>query len=181
MSTRVVELAEQSARPWDDYVDNHPQGTLFHTLLWRDAVCGAFGHQSRYLAAWRSDRLVGVFPLILVESRLAGRIMISVPYAVYGGTLAEDDEAHAALLDSARQMAEKIRCQWIDIRSIQPQWPDLPVVRRYVTFRKPLPDDPARVLAELPRKARAAARQARERYRLETVFDDTQLDTVWSL
>jgi FemAB-related protein (PEP-CTERM system-associated) len=116
-----------------------------------------------------------------VRSRLAGTVLVSVPYGVYGGTLADDDEAHTALLDHAQRLAGRLRAQWIDIRSMEPQWPHLPVVRRYVTFRKRLPDDPGRVLSELPRKARAAARQARDRYGLQASFDDAHLQTVWSL
>jgi len=181
MAVRVTELEERFNHLWDDYAVQHPQGTLFHTLIWRDAVREVFGHRARYLVAFQDDALVGVFPLMLIESRLAGRILVSVPYGVYGGTLADDSEVHAALLDHARQLAERLRCQWIDIRSVEPQWPELPVVRRYVTFQKNLPEEPAQVLAELPRKARAAARQARERYRLDAVFDDDGLDTVWSL
>jgi FemAB-related protein (PEP-CTERM system-associated) len=57
----------------------------------------------------------------------------------------------------------------------------LPVLSRYVTFRKQLPDDPGKVIGELPRKARAAARQARERYELEVSFEDSELPTLWSL
>ena len=181
MFVRVTEHDERFDRDWEGYVARHPKGTLFHTLIWRDAVREAFGHQGRYLSAWRGGDLVGVFPLMLVRSRLAGRILVSVPYGVYGGTLADDDDAHTALLEAAQQLAEQLRCQWIDIRSIEPQWPQLPVVHRYVTFRKQLPDDPARVLSELPRKARAAARHGRDRHRLEAVFDDSQLGVVWSL
>jgi len=181
MPVRVTEHDERFDRAWEGYIARHPKGTLFHTLVWRDAVQEAFGHQSRYLSAWRGEVLVGVFPLMLVKSRLAGRILVSVPYGVYGGTLADDDDAHTALLEAAQQLAERLRCQWIDIRSIEPQWPQLPTVRRYVTFRKQLPGDPALVLTELPRKARAAARHARDRHRLEAVFDDSQIDIVWSL
>lgn len=181
MALEVRDLDEQSERAWELYVDRHPEGTLFHTLLWRDAVREAFRHRARYLAAWRGETCVGVFPLMQVGSYLAGTILVSVPYAVYGGSLADDAEAHAALLDRAREMAAQLKAQWIDIRSVTPQWPDLPVVRRYVTFRKRLPNEPGRVLNSLPRKARAAARQARELHRLEASFDDAHLDTVWSL
>ncbi len=177
----VRELDDASASCWEDYVARHPRGTLFHTLLWRTAVEEAFGHPSRYLTAWRGERLVGVFPLMGVTSWLAGTIFVSVPYGIYGGTLADDDEAHAALLASAQEMAERVGARWLDIRSAQIQWPHLPVVKRYVTFRKHLPDDPAAVLQDLPRKARAAARQARERYGLESDFATGDLDAVWSL
>ncbi len=181
MSLRVTELDEQSVGEWEEYVARHPKGTFFHTLIWRDAVQEAFGHESRYLIAWRGSRLVGVLPVTRVTSHLAGTILASVPYAVYGGTLADDDEVHYALLDRAVALADQIGAQWLDIRSIDPQWPELPVIKRYVTFRKRLPDDPDRVLAELPRKARAAARQARDRYGLVADFDDVHLDLVWSL
>ena len=181
MSIHITEHNERYDASWDDYVARHPQGTLFHTLSWRDAVRDVFGHRSCYLTAWRDEELAGVFPLMMVESRLAGRIIVSVPYAVYGGSLADDEEAHCALLAYAQKLADRLRCQWIDIRSMEPQWPELPVVRRYVTFRKQLPDEASDVFGTLPRKARAAARQARERYSLEAVFDDAQLDTVWSL
>ena len=56
-----------------------------------------------------------------------------------------------------------------------------PVVKRYVTFHKMLPERAEQVMADLPRKARAAARQARERHGLRAEFDDGHLDTVWSL
>lgn len=181
MSIQVKALDSASESAWEIYVAGHPSGTLFHTLVWRNAVEEAFGHSSRYLCAWREHQLVGVFPLTQVASYLAGTILVSVPYAVYGGVLADDDEARIALLDRAQELAEQTRAQWIDIRSIDPQWPHLPVVRRYVTFRKHLPEHAAQVLNELPRKARAAARQARERFQLHARFDDGQLNLVWSL
>jgi len=181
MSVRVQALDTNHEPIWNVYVDRHPDATLFHTLFWRDLVRDVFGHKAYYLTAWRDERLVGVFPLMRVDSRLAGRILVSVPYGVYGGTLADDTEAHDALLRHAQELADRLGMQWIDIRSIEPQWPDLPVVRRYVTFRKQLPSDPGRVLAELPRKSRAAARHARERYGLEVAFGDEHLNTVWLL
>lgn len=181
MAVRVTELNDDSADQYEVYVAAHPRATFFHTLIWRDAVADAFGHQSRYLIAWRGRRLVGVFPLTRVTSHLAGTILVSVPYAVYGGTLADDDEAHRRLLAEAVALADRMPAQWLDIRSVHPQWSELPVVKRYVTFRKRLPDDPDRVLAALPRKARAAARQARDRYGLTVRFRDDHLDLVWSL
>ncbi len=181
MSVEVRQLRPEDEEAWRDYVSVHPEGTVFHTLAWRDSVSDAFGHEHVYLGAWRGPSLCGVFPLTRISSRLTGTLLVSIPYAVYGGTLADDEETHRALLDYACVHAESIRAQWLDIRSIRQHWPELPVVKRYVTFRKPLPGDPGEVLGSLPRKARAAARQARERYGLSAVFDDDALPEVWSL
>lgn len=181
MAIQIRECDSSFDPQWELYVKSHPQGTVFHTLLWRDAVEAAFGHASHYLTAWEHDRLAGVFPLMRVRSRLAGTLLVSVPYGVYGGTLADNEEVSAALLQHAEQLAISLGAQWMDIRSVEPQHPSLPVVRRYVTFRKALPHDPSEVLNGLPRKARAAARQARERFGLRAEFDDAHLHTVWSL
>jgi len=181
VTVQVSTINTRLAEACSHYVHRHPESTFFHTRLWVDAVQQTFGHDDCSLAACRDGRVVGVLPLMRVVSRLAGSLLVSVPYGVYGGVLSDDDEAAAALLDHARRLADRTRVQWMDIRSVEPAWPDLPVLLRYVTFRKQLPDDPQRVLAELPRKARAAARQARERYGLVACFEDAALSTVWSL
>ena len=181
MPLHVTELQPSAHDAWEGYVDRHPQGTLFHTLMWRDAVETTFGHGGRYLCAWDGERLVGVFPLMEVASFLAGTLLVSVPYAVYGGALANDDDAKRALLSAAQELANELNAEWIDIRSVDVQWPALPVIKRYVTFRKSLPVDPAEVLQSMPRKARAAARQAGQRHALKGDFDDQHLRAVWSL
>lgn len=181
MSIATRTLESRSEPLWAAYVQAHPDGTLFHTLAWRDAVSEVFGHQAEYLTAWRGEAMVGVFPLMRVASRLAGVILVSVPYGVYGGALADDDEAYAALLARARELAGETGARWVDIRSAEARHPGLPMVEKYVTYRKRLPTEPEAVLAHLPRKARAAARHARERHALRVEFDDRHLPTVWDL
>jgi len=181
VTVEIVRIHAAVADHCQAYVDRHPQATFFHTHLWRDAVTQAFEHIDCSFSAWRDGQVVGVLPLMRVASRLAGSLLVSVPYAVYGGVLSDDAESSAALLDHACRFAERTRAQWIDIRSIEPQWPDLPTISRYVTFRKQLPNDPAQVLAEMPRKARAAARQARDKFGLEVSFDASELHTIWQL
>jgi FemAB-related protein (PEP-CTERM system-associated) len=181
MPLEIAQLDASQENPWRDYVARHPEATFFHTLAWRDAVQAAFGHESHYLIALRDGAPSGVFPLARVASHLAGTILVSTPYAVYGGVLADDDQSRDALLTFAEGLADRLHARWLDIRSIRRMHPGLPVNERYVTFRKTLPADPAEVLGDLPRKARAAARQARERHGLRVEFGDEHLETVWSL
>ncbi len=108
-------------------------------------------------------------------------MLVSVPYAVYGGALADDVEAAEALLQAARDWMEHLKADWLDLRSVLAVHADLPVDRRYVTFRRELPPTPGEVLGWLPRKARAAARNARDKYRLRVSFDDSHLRAVWGL
>ena len=177
----VEPLAPADHRLWDRFVSDAPDGTFFHTTAWRDAVVRAFGHQAFYLVARRDDRWVGVLPLICVRSLLAGTMLVSVPYAVYGGVVSPDQEAAVALLEAARAEARRLGARCIDFRSVRAAFGDVPRVDRYVTFRRELPARPEDALPWLPRKARAAARHARKKFGLTVRFDDDQLRDVWRL
>lgn len=170
-----------SAQTWDEYVRAHPEGTFFHTLSWRNAVSETFRHRDVYILARRREHIVGVLPLFIVNSRLAGRLAVSVPYGVAGGIIADDDEAVAALFASARSTAEDYGCRAIDLRSEHAVVPSVPINFRYVGFERHLPDDARDVLGWLPRKARAAARNAREKFHLAVSWGDDHVRTVWDL
>lgn len=166
---------------WDHYVKHHPEGTLFHTLAWRAGVQASFGHEDFYLTALRNQRITGVLPLTLIASRLTGRRLVSVPYGVGGGILADDSETARALFAEARNLVTSLRCTLLELRSEQAQVPDLPVCARYYGFRRTLPRRVEDVPGWLPRKARAAARNARRKYKLTVSFDDQHLPEVWRL
>jgi len=178
---RVVALSPEYCAAWDRYVLAHSDGSIFHSLAWRDAVAGAFGHEAFYLLATRDDRIAGVVPTFLVYSRFAGRMMVSVPYGVGGGVIADDDEAASALFTQARRIAEERDCRVIDLRSERANIPNVPIVDRYVGFTRELPRRREDVLGWLPRKARAAARNARTKYGLTVSFGDGHLEEVWRL
>ena len=181
MHTTIETLGEPARDEWEAYVANAQAGTFYHTLAWHDAVVSVFGHEPHYLIARRGGRIVGVLPMFLVRSWIAGRLLTSLPYAVYGGAVCEDDHAAAALLDEAKRLAERLDVRCIDLRSITANLPGLPTVDRYVTFRKALPDRIEDVLASMPRKARAAARNGREKHGLTVEVGDDLLPVVWRL
>ena len=180
-SCRVEQLDERGEKAWEGYVSEHPEGTIFHTLAWRNAVAGAFGHEALYLVAMRGDRLVGVLPIFFVASKIGGCMLVSVPYAVGGGILADDEEAIAALARRTLRLAGDRNCNRIDFRSDRAIVRDWPVVDRYVGFRRTLPASVDEVLTWLPRKARAAARNAQRKFGLTVSFDDEHLAEVWRL
>ncbi len=173
--------AEGDREAWEGYVRSSPEGTFFHGMAWRDAVTAAWGHPSPFLLAERGGRIVGVLPLYRIRSFLAGTLLVSVPYAVYGGILADDDEARDALFDAAVTLARQDGARMIDLRSVRAAVPGAPVIDRYVTFRRELPARPEDVLEWIPRKTRAAARKGREKYRLGVSFDDANLPAVYDL
>jgi FemAB-related protein (PEP-CTERM system-associated) len=158
VSVRLYQSADEAA--WESFVLAHPHGTAFHRLAWSLAVQDAYGHAPCHLTAWRGERLSGVLPLFLVRSVLAGRVMVSVPYATYGGILADGPAEAAVLLETAKGLCRENRAEHMELRHRESSGLDLPAIDRYETYRKPLPETVEGVLPFLPKKARAAARTA---------------------
>lgn len=189
----VEPLTPADEPSWKQYVAHHPAGWLFHELAWQRAVGQVFGHRPVYLMARRGDNVCGVLPMFVVESRLAGRLLVSVPYAVHGGPLTDDAESAAALRRAAERIARSAAAVSMEWRCARPaldasegcrgdekrtSWRS---VDEHITFRRALPADPRQVPEWLPRKARAAARRAAERHELTVSFDDAALPDVWRL
>ena len=151
----------------DAFLAGRPQASFFHRAGWRRVIERVYGHQPCELFAWRAGSLVGVLPMMLCRSLLGRRNLVSTPYGVYGGPVATDEAAEHALLEEAVRTADRSRVGHLELRYLRDPGPDLVGTNLYYTFVKDLPDDPAQVLARMPKKARAEARKARERHALE--------------
>lgn len=182
IETRIATAADRDA--WDAYARQHRSATLFHPPAWTELIARQFGHTPRTLVAARGDQLVGVLPLMEVRSFLAGRLLVSLPYATYAGPIADDEAVCDALLAGAELLCAQRGARCIDLRSRthgtprNDAWqPDA----RYWSFRRSLPLHPNECDAFLPRKARAAARQARSREQLVVTHEPEAINTVWRL
>jgi FemAB-related protein (PEP-CTERM system-associated) len=172
---------EATRRSWSDYVERSSGGTLFHHPDWCDTVQAVFRHRPLHRVALRGDRVVGLLPLFEVRSWLAGRLLVSIPYATYGGILGEDETVRAALVSAALRLAHQRRARSLELRSATGGIRGLTNDERYVVFVRQLPLRVDELATYLPRKARAAARQARDREGLTVRHDATQVPVVWRL
>ncbi len=161
MTAVVRELAPAREAEWNAFVRGHPLGSPFHLTLWRDCIAETFGYHPRYLLAETGGAIRGVLPLFLLRTPLAGKILLSTPFAVYGGILAEDDEAKSALKERLVEMALAEGVQYAELRNAWPeQCAGFHPVRRYVTFTQELKGSEEELLQGIPRKTRAAIRKS---------------------
>ncbi len=176
---RVATPADTAA--WARYVATAPGATLFHHPDWCETVTAIFGHRPFHFLATRGDRPVGVLPLIEVNSLFGGRLLISVPYGTYGGMLADDAEVVRLLQRAAVQLTEERHARVLDLRSETAQAAGFEAVTGYLGFARDLPDTPEAVGPFLPKRARAAARHARDRDGMTVRHGVDQLPLVWQL
>ncbi len=136
-------------------------GSLFQRSAWLNAVEKVFGHQRSCLHAFRGDELVGSLPLMTCRGLFGGKHLISSPYGVYGGPLAQDLEVQGALLEAAMRGARVAEVGRIELRSrTLVEHADLVQSDKYVTFIKDLPQTPEEILQGMKKDERRLVRRA---------------------
>jgi len=178
-SVSAYEDRFQSA--WDEYVQRHRLGSIFHLTAWKRVVEKVFKFEARYLFVAENGKIRGVLPLFLVSNFLFGRSLISTPIAVYGGICADNEHVKSLLLGAACRMAKDEGVQYLELRE---QWPvefsEFLTKQLYVTFDLELPGNRDDLLARLPRDTRYMIRKA-QKNGLEAVVDNTQLNTFYEI
>lgn len=162
----VRPLADADVREWDEFVTAHPQGSPFHLIAWKKTIEESYSYKPLYLLAKDSRGVRGVLPLFLVRNPVVGKALISSPFAVYGGILADTDPARKTLYRHVKELGEELGVDHIELRNSFPEQCVGPAnVFRYVTFTaRPEPNEDL-LLDALPKKTRNLVRKA-----LKTAF-----------
>lgn len=172
-------LAPPDYPAWDVYVLAHPQATFFHRAGWQRIIETVFAHPTFFLYAQRAGRIVGVLPLAQVRSRLFGNALSSLPFAVYGGVLADDAAAAAALEQEALRIAGELEVEHLEFRNLAARHADWPTQDLYVTFRREILADEEANLQAIPRKQRAMVRKGIKNALRSEI--DTKVDRFFDL
>ncbi len=129
-------LEENQHADWDDYVKNHPWGTLYHLFGWKSVIEKTYSHKAYYFIALRSSEkrpvrnqgeardsknsICGILPLVHLKHFLFNNSLISLPFFDFGGILADDRETEIELLNEALEFGRKLKVDNIELRHIQP-------------------------------------------------------------
>jgi FemAB-related protein (PEP-CTERM system-associated) len=155
----INKVSNNQQQAWDNYVNRHPEGTFFHLFGWKLVIEQAYSHETCYLVANQGERIVGVLPLGHINSRLFGNALISNPFCVYGGAIADNDAVRGQLETAAEQEALKRNVDFLELRNLRITQKDWLVKELYYTFRKEIDQDPEVNMNAIPRKQRAMVRK----------------------
>jgi FemAB-related protein (PEP-CTERM system-associated) len=106
-----------------------------------------------------SNPIAGVLPLFSVKSLLFCKSLVSLPFAAYGGILADGQDIARQLLDKGKEITTSERLEYLELRSRDGELADLPTKDLYVTFRRKIFEDLESNMTAIPRKSRRMIRQ----------------------
>lgn len=154
----VVSCQDEAA--WNAYVEGHPDACGYHLWRWRAIFEDVFGHRTHYAAAMRGGRIAGVLPLVLFDSRVFGRFVVSLPFVNYGGVVADDDEAADGLVAYAGTYTRQHGASHLELRHDRRRFPALAPKAHKVAMTLALPAAAETLWAALDRKVRNQVRKA---------------------
>jgi FemAB-related protein (PEP-CTERM system-associated) len=160
-----IKLLDQGGCPaWDRFVlEDCPEATFFHRSGWKTVIESVYHQDCPYIYAERQGRIVGVFPLVHIKSRLFGNRLISTAFTIGGGAAAMDAEAHVALEAEALRLMETLGVDSLEVRR-PPRlhsgggWISKDGI--YANFSRPIAATEEECLKQIPRKQRAVVRKA---------------------
>ncbi len=160
-ANRSVAISDcTNADDWDTYIAEHPRSTHYHQYKWRALIDRNFGHTSYYLTARNTEgHITGVLSVVHMQSRLFGSFLLSMPWLIYGGAVADDEASYKALGDYVVQLMGVRDCSHVDLREVHPRsgWSDMP---GKVAMVLSLPETCEQFNRELGSKLRAQIKRA---------------------
>lgn len=138
-----ISCTESQVSPaWDQFLDNTPGASFYQLAGWQTINKDYFGHQTFMLSAKQDGILVGVFPLVFINSKLFGKIISSMPFVNFGGPCANHPDIEQALLDKATELAQELDCDYMEIRAKRLIDESLPTSTQKVSMTINLDPDP---------------------------------------
>ncbi|MDV7102896.1 FemAB family PEP-CTERM system-associated protein [Vibrio sp. TH_r3] len=159
---KIRKITDQDFANWDKYVDSHVQGSFFHLTGWIEIARSVFGHKHHYLVAESNHGIVGVLPLIEQKSLIFGHALVSTPFCVYGGVVADNDEIRIALEQQAYQLGCSLKVDYVELRDKQEYSIEGPWLSHchHSTFSCEIEETPEQILTSVKRKQRAVIRHS---------------------
>lgn len=153
----ISQLTEEKTA-WNQYVESSPAASLYHRAEWKSLIEKVFGHECYFFHASSNEKIVGVLPLVRLNSKLFGDFMVSMPYFNSGGAIANSLSVEKKLMSAANDFAKSIGTSHIEYRDDIKR--DLPARTEKVNMILSLTDSETELWDSFPSKLRSQIKRA---------------------
>ena len=103
----VVILSEDKRKDWDEYIMKNEYSIAWQSYDWYSVIKKHYDVIFYPLAVIDQSKICGILPLYFIKTGKGGGSLISVPHAVAGGIVADDDTGKKLLLEHAAGLSKK--------------------------------------------------------------------------
>jgi FemAB-related protein (PEP-CTERM system-associated) len=159
MTNIKIESYNTPPAGWNEFVETHREGKIYHLAEWNQLVHRTFGHTIEYITLTRDEKMVGLLPLTEFKSLLFGHFSVSLPFINYGGPLLSDPELMDPLSKFLAGMRSDKKYDYIELRFDSVRESALPTKQHKVTFFMDLPADSEELWNSFKAKLRSQIRR----------------------
>ena len=179
---RCVAYAENMREEWDRFAG--AQGTMFHTIAFREVLLESFGYQCGYHAVVdRTESICALLPLVIGRDLSLKRVGVSLPFVNYMDVCARDEDALGFALESVARIQEKYQLASVELRLKEQdiKRPDWQAHLQNVSFSLPLPGDEEATLAQASASCRNHVRKTYKNDWFAVSFDPGNLPAFYQV
>jgi len=119
MQTKVIDPSKD--KRWDEFVADHPQGTVFHLSNWARVLQKTYGYIPCYFILEDSNKKIKAgWPFFLVRSWLTGTRLVCLPFTDECLPLVISCQNIELLFAAVRERAGKEKGDYIEVRGEHP-------------------------------------------------------------
>jgi CelD/BcsL family acetyltransferase involved in cellulose biosynthesis len=113
---------------WNEFIDRHPEASLFHSLEWLRALSRTYGYRPlAYTTAGPDEELRNAVVFCRVESWLTGRRLVSLPFSDHCQPLVDTQEDLEIISTALEQELRQEQWRYLEMRPLQSFQLDTPL------------------------------------------------------
>lgn len=105
---------------WEQFVNQHPRASLFHSSSWLHALCATYGYEAVAYTTVRDGSLSNALVFCRVDSWLTGRRMVSLPFSDHCEPLLDGNDAGLRAITTAIEQSMVGRnLRYLELRPVR--------------------------------------------------------------
>ena len=115
--TKLSTISPLDDHRWDEFINNHPLSSVFHTRAWLTALQRTYGYQPVALASASPDAsLQNGIVFCRVDSWITGRRLVSVPFADHCAPLIADPAQLSTFIANLKESLPEPGLKYLELR-----------------------------------------------------------------
>ena len=144
---------------WNEFLSRASFANFYLRYEWGEVISRVFGHEVLRLVGRSDEDIVGVLPLVRMNTHIFGHMLISMPFLNFGGAACKSLDITNCLLEEACRVAADRGCDYLELRSRVPL-DKMPTALHKVNMALELPSDQQELWNSFSSKHRTNIRRA---------------------
>jgi hypothetical protein len=123
MHTEIINAAKR--KDWEQYIYDNPYSIAWQSYDWSIVLRRHYQIEFYPIATYDNSKICGVLPLYHLSTMRGKEQLMSVPYAVAGGIVADHDQAAQMLLERARVLSGEYNSCLVTFKQYKKKIPGL--------------------------------------------------------